>query len=160
MKITGVHVLVAILLFFGAIIAINVAFAVAAVQTFPGEEERRSYTQGLHYNEVLAERRAQRELGWHVSSELTAGTDGAQIIVALRDRRNQPVNYADISATLRWAPGESGDRPLTFEPQGDGVYIARIGALDPGRWKLRAHAQKRSGEALDFEAELTWPPRH
>ncbi|MBL8545971.1 MAG: FixH family protein [Hyphomonadaceae bacterium] len=157
-KLSGWHVLIALLAFFAAIIAINIAFAVAAVQTFPGEDERRSYTQGLHYNNVLAERRAQAELGWRARSELTTDAQGVLLAVDLRDRQGAPINNANIDATLRWLPSESGDRALVFEAQGGGRYVARIGALDAGRWDLRARAQDQSGNALNFEAELTWPP--
>ncbi|GAM98179.1 type cbb3 cytochrome oxidase biogenesis protein CcoH [alpha proteobacterium U9-1i] len=149
--------LAGLLLFFAAIIAINVAFAVAAVRTFPGEDERRSYTQGLHYNDVLAERRAQTELGWRARSELARTSSGARLIVHLADRAGAPIDDAAINAVLRWAPNESGDRSLRFTPIGAGAYAADLGALSAGRWELRARAEGLSGAALDFEAELTWP---
>jgi nitrogen fixation protein FixH len=62
-----------------------------------------------------------------------------------------------VEGVLRWAPNESGDRRLTFVSQGNGLYSAELGALTPGRWDLRARAHKQDGQALDFEAELTWP---
>ncbi|MCC6787137.1 MAG: FixH family protein [Hyphomonadaceae bacterium] len=156
-RIRGWHVLATLLLFFAAIIAINIAFAVAAVETFPGEDERRSYTQGLHYNDVLAERRAQAEMGWRAHGALAPASDGAELVVSLVDREGRPIENAALSGVLRWPPSESGDRALTFESQGQGRYVARIGALNAGRWDLRARAQDHAGRALDFEAELTWP---
>jgi len=155
-EIKGVHVLAALLLFFASIIAINVAFAVAAVRTFPGEDERRSYTQGLRYNDLLSERRAQRELGWRARGALAATTDGAEVVVNLIDRDGRPIQGARVSGVLRWPPNQSGDRALTFQQRGDGRYVADVGALGVGSWDLRARAEDRSGEALDFEAELTW----
>lgn len=153
----GGHVLVALLLFFAAIIAINVAFAVAAVRTFPGEDERRSYTQGLHYNDLLAERRAQAANGWTARSEFAISGGGAQLVVRVHDREGAAIEDATLGGVLRWPPNESGDRPLTFTSLGGGVYAADLGALAPGRWDLRARAQDEAGRALDFEAELTWP---
>lgn len=153
----GGHVLAVLLLFFGAIIAINVAFAVAAVRTFPGEDERRSYTQGLHYNDVLAERRAQAAIGWTARSALMRSATGARLIVRLHDRNEQPVTDAALSGVLRWPPNETGDRVLTFVEQGEGVYVADLSTLAPGRWNLRARAADADGKARDFEAELTWP---
>ena len=158
-ELRGVHVLAGLLLFFAAIIAINVAFAVAAVRSFPGEDERRSYTQGLHYNATLAERRAQAELGWRARSELGASSSGARLLVRLTDRTGAPLEDAAIEAVLRWPPNESGDRTLDFTPVGAGLYAADLGALPAGRWDLRARAEDRDGQALDFEAELTWPTR-
>lgn len=156
-RIRGWHVLASLVLFFAAIIAINVAFAVAAVQTFPGEDERRSYTQGLHYNDVLAERHAQAEMGWRARGAFASTADGAQLVINLIDRAGRPIEGATLNGVLRWPPSESGDRALTFEPQGHGRYVARIGTLNAGRWDLRARAEDHAGRALDFEAELTWP---
>ena len=153
----GAHVLSALLLFFAAIIAINVAFAVMAVRTFPGEDERRSYTQGLRYNDVLRERRVQAALGWRVRSQLSQGPDGARLLVRVEDRAGAPVDGATVSGVLRWAPSEAGDRALTFMAMGRGAYAAELGALASGRWDLRARAEDEGGQALDFEAELTWP---
>jgi nitrogen fixation protein FixH len=159
-KLAGWHVLAALLLFFAAIIAINIAFAVAAVQTFPGEDERRSYTQGLRYNDVLAERRSQAELGWRAEGSLIQTTQGAELVVYLRDRRGNPIDGATIDGALRWPASESGDHAVTFVSRGDGRYTAEIGALNAGRWELRARAEDSAGRALNFEAELTWPSTH
>lgn len=159
-RLGGGHVLAGLLLFFAAIIAINIAFAVAAVRTFPGEDERRSYTQGLRYNDVLAERRAQAANGWRARSELAQTASGARVLVRLADRTGAPIAGAVVEGVLRWAPNESGDRALTFVSQGDGLYSADLGALTPGRWDLRARAYKQDGRALDFEAELTWSSTH
>jgi nitrogen fixation protein FixH len=156
-RLTGGHVLAAMLVFFAAIIAINIAFAVAAVRSFPGEDERRSYTQGLRYNDVLAERRAQAATGWRARSELTSTPFGARLLLSLHDRTGAPIEGAAINGALRWPPHEGGDRALSFAPQGNGFYAAELGALAPGRWELRARAEDGSGAALDFEAELTWP---
>lgn len=156
-ELRGFHVLAGLLLFFAAIIAINIAFAIAAVRTFPGEDERRSYTQGLHYNEVLAERRAQAETGWQARSHLSPSTTGARLVVYLSDRHGQPIDNAALEGVLRWAPNENGDRSLQFTPIGEGGYAAELGALAHGRWDLRARAGDGDGNALDFEADLRWP---
>lgn len=156
-EIKGGHVLAGLLLFFAIIIAINVAFAVAAVRTFPGEDERRSYTQGLRYNDTLAERRAEARLGWQARTELTQAQSGARLVVRLDDRAGAPIEGASIDGVLRWVPNEAGDRPLTFVAQGNGNYAADLGVLAPGRWDLRARAHDRNGQALSFEAELRWP---
>lgn len=155
--IRGWHVLAALLLFFAAIIAVNIAFAFAAVRTFPGEDERRSYTQGLRYNDVLAERRAQAAIGWRAQSYLAQESHGAGVFVRLRDREGAPIDGVAVEGVLRWPAGESGDRALTFTPRGEGLYEADLGVLSSGRWRLRGRAEASDGRALDFEADLTWP---
>jgi len=126
------------------------------VQTFPGEDERHSYTQGLHYNATLAERRAQAAVGWQAQAELGETASGAELAVTLRDRDGRPVEGATIEGVLRWPPSQSGDRALTFTPLGAGRYIADLGALGSGDWDLRAKAQNQSGQSLNFEADLSW----
>ncbi|MEZ5956334.1 MAG: FixH family protein [Hyphomonadaceae bacterium] len=153
----GGHVLAGLLLFFGAIIAINIAFAIAAVRTFPGEDVRRSYTQGLHYNDVLAERREQALIGWQAQTQLSSSESGARLIVQLHDANGAAIERATIDAVLRWAPNESGDQTLQFAYVGDGRYVAELGALRAGRWDLRARAHDAHGGALDFRSDLTWP---
>lgn len=159
-EVKGGHVLAGLLLFFAAIIAINVAFAVAAVRTFPGEDERRSYTQGLRYNDVLAERRAEAALGWRAGAAFEGASDGARVVVNLTDREGAPLTGVNVEGVLRWPAGESGDRALTFENRGGGRYAADLGELAPGRWELRARAEDASGQSLSFEADLAWRSTH
>jgi nitrogen fixation protein FixH len=155
-EIRGVHVLWAMLAFFGAIIAVNVAFAVIAVRSFPGEDVRRSYLQGLQYNETLAQRRVQAQLGWMVSAGFRAAADRPVLELRLTDAAGAPLEGVRVSGDLQWPTDARFDRALTFEPAGDGRYRAAIDDLNPGRWRLRARADGGAARALDFEAELTW----
>lgn len=156
-RIRGIHVLFGMLAFFGLVIAVNVTFVVFALDTFPGEDVRRSYLQGLNYNETLAERRAQALQGWQAQAELTGAASNAELRVVLRDAQGAPLNGATLTGDLRWPANERLDRTLTFEPRGAGVYAASLGALHQGRWTLRARAEDDHDGALDFQAELTWP---
>jgi len=152
----GWHVLAAMLAFFGAVIAVNVAFAVIAVRSFPGEDVRRSYLQGLNYNATLAERRAQAALGWQAAAELRAEGNAASVVVELRNRDGAPIEGATVEGELTWRTATRFDRALTFAPLGEGRYAARAEGLRPGQWRLRARAARAGGGALDFEADLTW----
>lgn len=154
-KLRGVHVLALMLAFFGLVIAVNVVFAVVAVRSFPGEDVRRSYLQGLHYNDTLAERRAQAALGWQAATALVAADAGAALEIRLAARDGAPVN-ADIAGELQRPTDARLDRALVFTQIAPGVYRAEIGALEAGVWRLRAHAGDADGGALDFESELIW----
>ena len=156
-ELRGWHVLAMLLLFFGAIIGVNVAFAVAAVSTFPGEDVQRSYIQGLHYNQTLAERRAQAQLGWRAGAELTGGPADAQVVVTLHDRAGAPLDSAQVTGELERPTDSRFDHPLRFVRTGPGAYTADATRLLPGRWRLRARATS-GAEALDFESELQWRP--
>lgn len=153
----GRHVLLAMLAFFAAIIAVNVSFAIVAVRSFPGEDVRRSYLQGLNFNATIAERRAQAALGWSAAAALSGGPGDATVVVYLNTRDGAPLNDATLTGALRWPADARRDHDLTFTRDGDGRYLARVGALQAGRWRLRGRAANAGGGALDFEAELTWP---
>lgn len=158
-ELRGWHVLFLLLSFFGAIMAVNIVFAVAAVRTFPGEAVPRSYVQGLQYNDTLAERRAQSALGWRATAALAPAASGAALSVTLTARDGTPVGDAVLSGELEWPTDARYDREVVFVQSGAGVYTADLSDLRPGRWRLRARAERAGGEALDFESELTWRPR-
>lgn len=156
-ELRGAHVLIGLLAFFAAIIAVNVAFAVVAVRTFPGEDVRRSYLQGLRYNDTLAERRAQAAFGWRASAVLDARADGAVLNVALAAPDGRALDGLTLRGDLQWPTDSRLDQTLAFEPLGGGVYAARLGELPSGRWRLRARAENAEGQSLNVESELTWP---
>ena len=155
-ELRGAHVLATLLAFFAAIIAVNVAFAMIAIQSFPGEDVRRSYLQGLRYNDTLAQRREQAALGWHASAALNASADGALLNLALTARDGRPIEGLSLHGDLQWPTDSRFDRAVVFAPVGAGRYAARLGDLPPGRWRLRARAEDAHGASLDFESELTW----
>ena len=154
-RVRGWHVLAMMLAFFGFIIAVNVTFAVVAVRSFPGEDVRRSYLQGVQYNDTLEQRREQAELGWQASADFASVATGANLEVVLSDRDGAPIDGATITGEIQWPTTDAFDRATTFEARGDGRYVSQLGELQPGRWRLRAHAARDTG-SLDFEAELTW----
>lgn len=159
-EVRGIHVLLTLLAFFAAIIAVNVAFAVIAVQSFPGEDVRRSYLQGLHYNDTLAERRAQAALGWRANAALSDSANGVMLSVRLAAPDGRPLDGLTLRGDLQWPTDSRLDQALVFEPVGAGLYAARLGDLPPGRWRLRARAEGAHGQSLNLESELTWPSSH
>lgn len=151
-EVRGWHVLAMLLAFFALVIAVNVAFAVLALRSFPGEDVRRSYLQGLQYNDTLAERRAQAALGWRIEVGQRAGA----LEVFANNRNGEPLDRLTVQGELQRRADARFDRSLTFEHVGAGRYVARVEDLAPGAWRLRARAEDGQGEALDFESELIW----
>lgn len=154
----GWHVLAMMLGFFATVIAVNIAFAVFAVQSFPGEDVPHSYAQGLDYNQTLAERRAQAASGWRAEAGLRQANGEALLEVTLLDRAGAPIDNARIDGALRWPTDSRRDQALTFVATAPGRYVAHLGALPPGDWRLRARAQTDAG-AFDFDSELPWTPQ-
>jgi len=143
----GWHVLAMLVAFFGVIIAVNTVFVTLAFQTFRGEDERRSYMQGLAYNEVLDDRRAQAELGWVAAVNLEDG----RVLAAIETSGGEPVRGLQLDGVLRHPADMSRDHALSFEEIRPGVYAA---AADPGdgRWVLTA---RHEGEPpFELEREL------
>lgn len=155
-ELRGWHVLLAMLAFFGAVIAVNTYFAVVALGTFPGEDVTHPYIQGLEYNRTIAEHRSQRALGWQAAVSMEAARDGAELIVDLRHRDGSPLDGAHVEGVLRWPADSHRDRTLTFQRERPGHYVAQLNTLSEGDWDLRARATQGEN-ALDFEADLTWP---
>jgi len=135
--IKGWHVLVAMVVFFGIIFTVNTVFITTALNTFPGEETRRSYVQGLEYNQVIEARRAQAELGWSASANLTDD----RVLIDVRDADGAPVTGLRFVGELQHPANMSADRALVFTEVRDGVYAAGAGDLPDGRWTLAARAQ-------------------
>jgi len=156
-ELKGAHVAWAMALFFGGVIAINVVFAVLAVRSFPGEDVRRSYLQGLQYNDTLEQRRAQAALGWRAVVEEGRNGRGERVLrVRLSDAAGVPVDGLAFTAELRRPVDARLDRALAFSPVAAGAYEAALPqAIAPGLWRLRAEAS-RGGQRFALEREIVW----
>jgi nitrogen fixation protein FixH len=158
-ELRGIHVLWMVLAFFGAVIAINVGFSIAAIRTFPGEEETHAFAQGLHYNEFLAQRRAGEALGWSAAVVLDAEGRGAVLDIAMVDRAGAPLSGLVFEGELRRPIDADLDRALQFHDLGGGRYRAIVGPLHEGQWRLRAEAHDSAGRRMEFERSLEWRSR-
>lgn len=147
-ELTGQHVLIMLLAFFGIMLSVNVYFTVMAVKSFSGEDVPRSYRQGLDYNQTLESRAAQNELGW--SAHVNAVAD--RVIVEVRSASGEPIDNLQLTGGLHHPATLSNDQTLTFTPDGNGRYVAKIFGLQ-GRWKLKAIAVEDQAE-FRFESDL------
>lgn len=156
-EIRGWHVLTAILAFFALVIGVNVAFTIAALNSFPGEDVKRSYLQGLHYNDTLAGRRAQDALGWRAALSIEPSAEGPMIVLHIVDRSADGVPALQITGALR-RPADAGmDRAITFTEIGGGAYRAPAPELTPGFWDVRINAA-RAADCFVAERRILWRP--
>jgi len=150
-ELTGRHVLFAVIAFFGIIIAVNFVFVKLAVQSFPGEQVEKSYYQGLNYNETLAEKARQAELGWRfqlVNGTAGAGA-GAPLEVILLNREGRPVVDAVLEGELARPTSDEGLQQLGFTHLGEGRYRSDVEGLAPGAWDLTLKAREEvEGEIM------------
>ena len=147
-ELKGRHVLYWMLAFFGVIFAVNGVFLYQAITSFPGEDVKKSYVQGLQYNQTLAARAAQTELGWRAE----AGLDGNIIIFRLADHAGTPISGRPIIAELRRTTSQAEDKVLTFTPREAGEYAAAHD-LEPGLWQLRIKVLDHAAQTTVFTAE-------
>ncbi|MEM9837918.1 MAG: FixH family protein [Pseudomonadota bacterium] len=144
---TGRHVFFIFVAFFGVVIATNVVFVRLALSSFPGEEVKKSYYQGLHYNEILDERAEQLARGWSVAliEAPVAGTQSA-LRIKLLNREGTPISNARVVASVVRPATGVGAQALDFTYEGDGVYVSDPAALTRGAWNLSVEAWERDAE--------------
>ena len=156
-KLTGRHVLIMVLAFFGVMIAANVIFIRAAVCTFPGVAEDHSYLQGLKYNDTLVERAAQAELGWSAEvAEVAREGDAGRIVVRLA-KGDAALSGLAVDGVLKRPASDDADQALAFKALGGGLYAAEVVAFAPGAWDMDLRAENSLGDAFDIEARIIAP---
>ena len=136
-KLTGRGVLLALVVFFGVIMATNAFFITMAVRTFRGEDEAKPYLQGVGYNQTLARRSQQARLGWRASisdRRLPSGMVLLTVDVAQAD--GKPPTGLMLTGELRHPADEHRDRVLRFAETAPGHFETLLRGLNPGRWKM------------------------
>jgi nitrogen fixation protein FixH len=150
-ELKGWHVLLIMLGFFGVMFAVNGVFLYHAITSFPGEDVKKSYVQGLNYNDTLAARAAQAELGWKAE----AGLDGDTLVFRLQDADGAPLsNYAVIGELRRMATRDA-DQAIIYRAAANGEYVADAGGLAPGQWSLRINVMDPTAETVLFNVTKT-----
>jgi nitrogen fixation protein FixH len=152
-EVKGWHVLAVLMAFFGVTISVNAYFVTVALQTAPGEYQKKSYLQGLRYNEVIAAREAQSAAGWSAVLETRNRQDGVfELTILMKDKTGAPLNDLAVSGNLRRPARSEQDHALTFELSGGGRYAVRVPGVASGQWLLDFDA---AGGAAPFHAEKT-----
>lgn len=154
-QIRGHHVLVAMLLFFGSVFAMNGYFIYKATTTFTGQDIPKSYVQGLHYNDVLESRAAGKALGWRAGLDVVRRGDGAAVTAIFRDASNAPIGDLQVTGVLRRPTQASLDQPVAFAPGADGSYIGEVHSVTKGSWIIRVVAQTSDGRSFEAERRVT-----
>ena len=150
-ELKGWHVLLIMLTFFGVMFAVNGVFLYHAITSFPGEDVKKSYVQGLNYNDTLAARAAQAELGWLAE----AGVDNDQIVFRLHDADDKPLSNYSVIGELRRSATRDHDQAVTFAANYDGSYVTDAAQLQPGQWYLRITVLDEAAENVLFKVDKT-----
>lgn len=151
-RLTGWHVLAAVVGFFAVVIGVDVSFAVAAYRTFPGEVSVTPYEDGILYNKTLAQLAAQEKLGWKAAAAAEPGA----VVLIVHDRAGSAVRGLKVTGKLERPATESGRLTPRFSETAPGRYEARLGR-EIGAWDLTAEARDAQGHLFIAERRLTWP---
>jgi nitrogen fixation protein FixH len=126
---TGRHMAAILVLFFGAVMAVNFTMARYASSTFGGRVVENSYVASQNFNQWLDQAAEQEALGWEAEVQRTAS---GEVAVNLS---GAPAG-ATVEASARHPLGRMADVDLTFAGLGEGRYLSRE-ALAQGRWTVR-----------------------
>jgi nitrogen fixation protein FixH len=144
--ITGRHVLLAMIAFFGIVFAVNGVFLYTALSTHTGVVANEPYRKGLAYNERIEADIRQQALGWQ--ADIAVPEKAGDVSVKLIDREGRPLTGLGLSGRIGRPSTGDMDRPLSFKDSGGGTYVAALDALQEGAWviDLQASELKSSGE--------------
>jgi nitrogen fixation protein FixH len=158
-ELKGWHVLAMLLMFFGVTIGVNAYFITVALTSATGEYQKKSYLQGLRYNDVIAARARQAEMGWTAELAAAPAQSGAyHVDIRILDRNAKPINSLTLSGELRRPVQAAQDQALKFRAAGDGLYRALTTGAAPGKWHVVIAAADAQDETV-FRAEKDlWLP--
>lgn len=144
-RLTGRHVLIGMLAFFGVVIGVNAFMMWQAYRSYDGMQEEDAYRTGRDYNTVLEAARMQESRGWRVAVE-HAPADNGEIAVSASFSDSAGRALTGLAVEAHWfSPVESGeDRRLRLDGQGDGVYRGELELPRAGNWELRILAARPS----------------
>src|SRR5512146_2690337 len=91
-ELTGKHVLLCLLGFFGVVFAVNGVLVRAATSTFGGVETSSSYKAGLLFEQEVAKAERQDARRWQVDGKLTRDRAGEAVLdISARDDKGAAV---------------------------------------------------------------------
>lgn len=135
-ELTGKHVLLCLLGFFGVVLAANAALVKAATSTFGGVETASSYKAGLMFEQEVARAGRQDALHWRIEGKLARGRDGDAVLdLSARDAAGAPLKGLDAQARLAHPVDERLDQVIALSDTGAGLFHGQAQAA-PGQWEL------------------------
>ena len=136
-QLTGFHVLLVLIAFFGVVIGVNVTMMELAISTLPGTEVDSAYSASLGYEKEIKAARDQEARKWEVDAHVERGPDGAGLLqVEARDKAGRPVSGLTFEGRFELPADKRADLEVTLKEVGIGIYRGRLEAIAPGQWDL------------------------
>lgn len=139
-RLTGRKVLVLIVLFFGAIFAVNGAMVYFAISTFPGLEVASSYRAGQEYEAEVAAGKAQTDRRWRVGGSVVPEGPGARVAFDFVDSVGAAIEGLTVAVHLVHAVDPTHDHVATLSEVSPGHYQTDLADVPDGHWSLEIEA--------------------
>ncbi len=124
---------------FGIVVAVNLALAFFATRSHPGLVVDNSYVASQKFNGWLAQGRAQKAMGWTVTTEATP----LALTVTAMGPLETPLTGLSVVASLEHPMGAEPTRNLPLVETAPGIYSAPHG-LSAGQWRTEVRLQRGS----------------
>jgi nitrogen fixation protein FixH len=135
-ELTGRHVLLWLIGFFGLVFIVNAVLVRAATSTFGGLETPSSYKAGLTFEGEIAKAERQQALRWRVDGKLTRDRAGETVLdISVRDAQGQPVTGLTADATLAHPADARLDQIIHLVEGGAGAFHGEAQGHS-GQWEL------------------------
>ena len=117
---------------FLVVLAVNVVFVRVAIQSNPGVVTENAYEKGLAYNDILAELKAEKALGWNATIRYEKG----QLHVTIDDRQHQPLTGATVTASIDRPLQQGFNQTIELAPTDTTDYAAPVQFPLHGQWDI------------------------
>lgn len=122
--------------FFIFLTGVEIVLITLSMKSFTGLSEADPYRRGLAYNETIAARQRDHDLGWRIAVGFEpAGHLKGVVKVAARDAAGAELGGVRISGTAE--QGSKSPVPIVFGALEDGGAKGTLSVDAPGRWFLR-----------------------
>lgn len=155
-ELTGRHVLIILLSFFGVVLVANVIFVYVATSTFNKRESAGAYERGLHYNKLIEEEKAQNALGWTYK---VAVPDNKTISVTFTDKNAAPVTGLKVRGEVGRKATDHFTQDIVLTETQPGIYSTNVKELGQGTWmvSLVAYTDESGKERPIYRVrEIQW----
>ncbi|WP_420564005.1 FixH family protein [Thalassobaculum sp.] len=149
-KLTGRHVFLILLTFFGLIIAVNVTMATLAAGTWPGLVVANSYVESQRFNERVAAAREQQALGYALS--FVQARD--QLSLTLTDADGKGVEILGGTVRIGRPVTRTEDR-LIDVPAAPSGAVSMPDALADGLWVADVALTLADGRVWRYETRFS-----
>jgi nitrogen fixation protein FixH len=153
---TGRVVLLALLGFFGTVIAVNVVMMTLAISTMPGMETESPYKAGIGYNAEIGA--AHDQVGRHlrVSGHIERAADGrATVNIEARDHSGAPLTNLAFTVRFLRPTDARADRTVAMTERESGVYRGEVVDMSPGLWEVELEAERGSERVFRSTNRIT-----